>query len=137
MNYFKNTKNQIFAYDDEQVSQGYGEDLIAIKEEEKDLILNPPKTEAELLEIAKNEISNSIQALLDSTAQSLRYDDINSIGKYLGYDNAFRLECEALGTWSASVWVKAGEIESQIEDGTLTIGSQEEFLAMLPTYQGV
>jgi hypothetical protein len=31
MNYFKNNNNEIFAYDDEQVSQGYGEDLTELE----------------------------------------------------------------------------------------------------------
>lgn len=41
MNYFKSTNNQIFAYDDEQVKQGYGNDLITITEQEKDELLAP------------------------------------------------------------------------------------------------
>ena len=38
MKYFKNENNQIFAYDDEQVAQGYGKDLTPITEVEKDAI---------------------------------------------------------------------------------------------------
>lgn len=38
MNYFKNTNNEIFAYDNEQVAQGYGKDLTTITEAEKDAI---------------------------------------------------------------------------------------------------
>lgn len=53
MNYFKNANNEIMAYDDKQVAQGYGVGLSAITELEKEAIINPPKTEAELLEIAK------------------------------------------------------------------------------------
>lgn len=41
MNYFKNTSNEIFGYDDEQVKQGYGKDLIPITEQEKDELLKP------------------------------------------------------------------------------------------------
>ena len=33
MNYFKNENNEIFAFDDEQVKQGYGKDLIPITAE--------------------------------------------------------------------------------------------------------
>lgn len=60
MNYFKNTNNDIFAYDDEQVKQGYSKDLTAITEAEKEAIVNPPKTESELLEIAKAELLKQI-----------------------------------------------------------------------------
>lgn len=38
MKYFKNKNNEVFAYDDEQVEQGYGKDLTPITEEEKDEI---------------------------------------------------------------------------------------------------
>ena len=48
MNYFKNTNNEIFAYDEEQVAKGYGKDFIAITVEEKDLIINPIKTPEQL-----------------------------------------------------------------------------------------
>ena len=34
MNYYKNENNEVFAYDDEQIEQGFGEDLTSITEEE-------------------------------------------------------------------------------------------------------
>ena len=34
MNYFKDRNNKVFGYDDEQVAQGFGKDLISITEEE-------------------------------------------------------------------------------------------------------
>lgn len=53
MKYFKNENNQIFAYDNEQISQGYGKELVQITEEEMLAITNPPKTseEAETIRI--------------------------------------------------------------------------------------
>lgn len=53
MNYFKNKNNEIFAYDDEQVEQGFGKDLTSITEEEMktltyvEPIINP-KAEGEV-----------------------------------------------------------------------------------------
>ena len=47
MNYFKDNNNKIFAYDDEQVKQGYGKDLTPITEKEKNLILAPTAEEIE------------------------------------------------------------------------------------------
>jgi hypothetical protein len=44
MNYYKNDNNKVFAYDDEQVAQGYGADFTAITEEEAVALANPPKT---------------------------------------------------------------------------------------------
>jgi len=51
-----------------------------------------------------------IQDMHDNKAKELGYDNINSIGKYIGYDNAFRLECESLGTWAAACWAKCYEL---------------------------
>jgi len=45
MNYFKNTNNEIFAYDNSQVKQGYGKDLTPITLEEVEAI-NKAKEEA-------------------------------------------------------------------------------------------
>jgi len=44
MKYYKNDNNKVFAYDDEQVTQGYGANLTSITEEEALAITNPPKT---------------------------------------------------------------------------------------------
>lgn len=41
LQYFKNTNNEIFAYDELQVKQGYGKELISITETETDEILKP------------------------------------------------------------------------------------------------
>jgi len=49
MNYFKNTKNEIFAYDDEQVAQGHAKGLTSLTQAEIDAVLNPPKTKAQII----------------------------------------------------------------------------------------
>lgn len=134
MNYFKNTNNQIFAYDDEQVAQGYGKDLTQITEGEKEAIINPPKSPEELLEIARTEMNNAIQNLLDTTAQSFRYDNIVSVRSYAGYVNPFQEEAQTLAIWASSCWVKAGEIEAEVTDGTRAIPTVDEVLAELPIY---
>lgn len=41
MKYFKDVSNKIFAYDDEQIKQGFGLGLTPITEVEKDEILKP------------------------------------------------------------------------------------------------
>lgn len=61
----------------------------------------------------KEDALKKVQAMLDTEAQSRGYDNINSIGKYLGYDNLFRAECEALGAWTAACWAKCYEIEAE------------------------
>ena len=64
--------------------------------------------EKELIEKA----TAQVQSMLDTEAQSRGYDDMNSIGKYLGYDNLFRAECEALGAWTSACWAKCYELQS-------------------------
>lgn len=53
-----------------------------------------------------------MQAMLDTEAQSRGYDNINAISKYIGFDNAFRVECEALAAWCAGCWSKCYELQS-------------------------
>lgn len=54
----------------------------------------------------------TVQSMLDTEAQSRGYDNINAIGKYIGYDNPFRSECELLGAWCASCWAKCYELQA-------------------------
>lgn len=86
-----------------------------------------PKTEEEL----KAKISNAIQSLLDTRARELRYDNMNAVAKYLGFDNYFRAEAESLAKWCADCWAKAGELESSGE-----VYTADEVLALMPEYTG-
>ena len=81
-----------------------------------------------------NDISSAIQSHLDNKAKEFRYDNINAIGKYIGYDNVFRLECEALGAWASSCWVAAGTIEAEVLAGTRAMPTVDEAIAELPIY---
>ena len=71
MNYFKNTNNKIYAYDDEQVAQGYGSDLASITVAEKEAIVNPPKTQAELNEIARQDAKTTRDNALEANTYTL------------------------------------------------------------------
>jgi len=92
----------------------------------------------EMIEAVKTELKNHyaslVQMHLDKTAQKFGYDNINSIGKYLGFDNAFRAECESLGSYNVACWSKLYEIEDSIDAGTLTIDSDDDLLSQLPIY---
>jgi len=81
-------------------------------------------------------LNNAIQKHLDTQAQSLRYDDINAIGKYVGYDNDFRTEAEKLGAWASSCWKVAGEIEADVKAGNRDMPTVDEVLNELPKYGG-
>lgn len=126
--YFKDNNNQVFWYDDDQIE--LAQDKTLMTEEEIELHLNPIKTQEQI----KAEISSAIQSMLDSKAQELRYDNINSIAKYIGYDNPFRTEAEALGLWCASCWAELAIIEEEVESGERVLPSLEEILAELPEF---
>jgi len=64
--------------------------------------------QAQLIEQA----TSLVQSMLDTEAQARGYDNINSIAKYMGYDNPFRAECEALGAWCAACWAKCYELQA-------------------------
>lgn len=76
----------------------------------------------------------AVQDHVDTQARSLRYDGINAIGKYLGYTNPFKAECEALGLWAANVWIVAEQIEADVLSGSRLQPTIDEVLLELPTY---
>lgn len=48
MKYFKKD-NEVYAYDEQQLAQGYGKDMIPMTDEEVELHINPIPTEAQIL----------------------------------------------------------------------------------------
>jgi len=100
MNYFKNTKNEIFAYDDEQVKQGHAKGLTSITKAEVDGLLAP--TLDELKASKTSEINTSCSKAITSgftssalgtphTYQSDQTDQLNLIGVVAaGTDDYFK-----------------------------------------------
>lgn len=80
------------------------------------------------------ELENAIQNMLDTKAKEMRYDSIDTIAKYLGFDNPFRAECEALALWCANCWTKARDIESAVINGDIAQPTKEQILAEMPTF---
>lgn len=80
-------------------------------------------------------IENDIQSHIDRQANALGYDGIASIGKYLGYDNPFRAECEKLGLFNANCWVAAFGLLQSYKDGTATFSTSDEIIALLPKFE--
>ena len=76
MKYFKNKNNEIFAYDEEQIEQGYGKDLT-------------PITEAELAELQK-----PTQAELDAQKLSEAKAYLSSTDFYMTVDKYATLTTE-------------------------------------------
>ena len=90
--------------------------------------------DGEVLAEQQQSFNNAIQNHLDTKAQSLRYDNINAIGKYVGYVNDFQAEAEALGAWASSCWKVAGQIEADVQSGVRVMPTVDEVILELPTY---
>jgi len=82
----------------------------------------------------KKSLNSKIQILLNRQALNLGYDNINSIGKYIGYDNPYREQAEGLGTWTANVWATAEQIQQDVLNGDREMPTVDEVLAELPKY---
>lgn len=75
-----------------------------------------------------------VQKHLDETARNAGYDDINSIAKYIGYDNKFQEECKALGLYTSNCWEALYTTLDKIDAGTLVINDDSEVIELLPVY---
>lgn len=71
MQYFKKD-NIVYAYDDEQIAQGYGKDMTPMTDEEVELHINPPKTQEQIEAEAKAEALAKIATLEASQLRSIR-----------------------------------------------------------------
>lgn len=75
MKYFKQN-NEVYAFDDEQLAMGYGEDMTPMTDEEVELHINPIKTEGQLVAEAKAEA----QSYLDNTDWiTNKYNDVVTV----------------------------------------------------------
>lgn len=128
MKYYKNKLNQIYAYDD-NISQVMLNEFIAKHNltplNKKELeTLNKPKEQDKLTSL-KEQFINAIDEVLNSEARKHGYDDIKSARSYVGYENAFRVESEAFGKWSANVWQWGYTLLESIKNGEVDINTLE------------
>lgn len=75
---------------------------------------------------------DAVRTLLDTTAESNGYRNLDSIAKYVGYNNAYRVECELLGAWAADVWVTFVQTETALNDSTLIEQTLDSLMSLLP-----
>lgn len=80
------------------------------------------------------EMNVSIQNMLDKKAQEFRYDSILSARSYVGFNNPFKNEAQALATWSANCWAKASEIEADVLSGKREMPTIEQVLSEMPEF---
>jgi len=97
-------------------------------------IVEPEFTDAEVATQQAQAITNAISQHLDKQAQVLRYDNMMSARSYAGYVNPFQAEATKLADWASDCWVKAGQIEADVQAGTIPMPTVDEAIAMLPVY---
>lgn len=98
MKYFKQN-NTVYAYDEQQLSQGYGEDMTPMTDEEVKLHINPPKTAEQIEAEAKAEALAKIALLEASQLRSIRelmLDSSNAFAKAKLEDIEAQIQAERL-----------------------------------------
>jgi len=98
MKYFKQNE-QVYAFDNEQLSQGYGKDMTPMTDEDVELHINPPKTAEQLEAEAKAEALSKITTLEASQLRSIRelmLDSTNTFAKAKLEDIEAQIQAERL-----------------------------------------
>jgi hypothetical protein len=132
MKYYKNKSGDVFALNSEpDKGLSIEVELVALSSEEVKTHLNQDKTNEQKIEAFKVEIQN----ILDAKAQSLNYDDINSVAKYIGFENHFKNECTALALWASNVWLKSYEMLNAWEAGDIEELTLSEIIEQLPEFE--
>lgn len=81
-----------------------------------------------------NMISAAVQQYIDLKAQSLGFDNINSVAKYIGFTNTYQADALALAQWTVSIWEYIEAELVKMQAGQRTIPTVDEAIAELPTY---
>ena len=102
---------------------------VEIETKAKELEMN------DIVEQAQKAFNNAIQTHLDNKAKEFRYDNMMSARSYAGYENPFQAEAQKLAVWASSCWVKAGEIEADVQAGNREMPTIDEVLSELPIYE--
>ncbi len=92
----------------------------------------PAPTEAEI----QAQLTQAVQAYMDSTAQTRGYDNIHTACSYSNStDHIFAAEGQACLQWRDKVWRKCYDILAEVKAGTREIPTVEELIAELPVLE--
>lgn len=92
-----------------------------------------PEPEPPTQEQIKKQLEIAVQNWLDSEAQKLNYDNLDSTAKYLFCDDpVFKAEAIAFSKWAGRVWRKCYDIVDEVVAGTRDIPTTEQLFAELP-----
>ncbi len=106
---------------------------VSINEKMKGFIEKAEQKEKAIKE--KEAFNNAIQTHLDTKAKEFRYDNIMSARSYAGFTNPYKAEAQKLAVWASNCWVKAGEIEADVQAGNREMPTIDEVLSELPIYK--
>lgn len=81
-------------------------------------------------------LESSVQAHLDATARTRRYDNIVSACSYAGAANRFQTESVAFIQWRAAVWDYCYAALDAVLAGTRAVPTADELIAELPVFTG-
>ena len=150
LNYDENTNEIIGFYDDDiheniptpnvQISDTAWTNALNISANyyDKDnnaLIVKDFRTPEEIQIDTIKSFDKAIQRHLDTKAQEFRYDNMMSARSYAGYDNEFQAEATTLAKWASACWTKAGQIQTDVQNGTIDTPTTQELIEMLPVYE--
>lgn len=93
----------------------------------------PAPTEEEI----QKQLTDGVQAYMDSKVQERNYDNVHTcVGTYLYSPvEKFRLEAEAVRDWVSYVWAKCYAILAEVKAGTRPVPTLEEVIAELPVLE--
>jgi len=158
MNYFKNKNNEIFAYDDEQVVQGFGKGLTSLPSGEytegtniypydngytlveRDIDGNVTAPQTLVDKIASDEAkalqdkyTKAMETLMDTQAQTKGYDTRYTASARAGVvGSPFQVEGQNFALWMDNCYEMGYQILADVKAGTRTLPSIDNFLAELP-----
>ena len=82
-------------------------------------------------------LTQTVQEHLDSTAQSLGYDDIRSAATYADEPAVakFQNEGKALRAWRSLVWAASYELMMAVRAGNRAVPTADELIKSLPAFK--
>ena len=83
---------------------------------------------------ALTNIKQSLQAHIDSVAQSLGFSNGNSVILYAGFDNPFKTLATQFGAWEAGIWVLANQYMAQVKAGEAPMLTPTQAVERVPSF---
>lgn len=84
----------------------------------------------------QKQYTDLIQGILDAKAQSLGYDNCNSVCTYIDTGvQKFDDEGVAFRKWRSAVWAKGYELLAEVKSGARAIPTADELIQLLPSLE--